>query len=413
MPFAKRTLASTVLLVVAWAASPSVARSQVVTGGDFDICDFCGSLVGNTARVVGRPGFGTSSGLFVLINAANDAQDVDHDGYTVGVHFTNLFVSDTADFVNEADATRLIQRRNLVIADFLNPLNNGFQNRVNFFVNIPEGTPAGTYRGNFIIRDAANPIGQNPNGESIRIDFVTVEVEVLAVRDLALVRADTAARADSVVLRGRPGETVNGVVRVANIGNIPLTNVSLEATDLVATSGTGLRVRSDRISFSPTALTTIPLGDTARVTITIRIPLGILAGAYRGDLIVQADQLDERRIPLTLIVTTPGDIVFDNNPVRGSENAVIIFNADPGTDFEIRIFDMMGLLTYAENGRVFAGVAAPGGGVSIAGDEAVRRTWSLTNGRGEPVAGGIYYVVVNAVQAGARRQLRKKLMVIR
>ena len=35
------------------------------------------------------------------------------------------------------------------------------------------------------------------------------------------------------------------------------------------------------------------------------------------------------------------------------------------------------------------------------------------NGRGENVAGGMYYVVINAVQAGEQRQLRGKLMVIR
>ena len=395
-------------------ASPLAA--QTVAGGEFDICDFCGSLVGNTARLQGRPGFGTNNGLFVLINAANDAQDVDHDGYTPGFNFTNLVVSDTADFVNIANPARVIQKRNLVISDFLNPLNNGFQNRVNFYVNVPEGTAAGIYRGNFIIRDAVVGIGQNSNGEALRIDFVTVEIEVLPVSDIELIEADTARRADSLVLRGRAGQTVSGVIRVANLGNLELRNARLEATDLVATSGTGLRIRRERITFSPTSFTAVGFGDTARVVVTVRIPTGLLAGSYRGELIAQAEGVDEVRIPFTVVVTTPGDIVFETNPVvgRAGDLAVIIFNADAGTRWELAVFDMMGLTTFRTSGTVFEGQQAGGTGDAVfEGDRAVRYTWPMVNGRGENVAGGMYYVVVNAVQDGDERQLRGKLMVIR
>jgi hypothetical protein len=394
----------------------SRGSAQVVSGGDFDICDFCGSLVGNTAKLQGRPGFGTNNGLFVLINAATDPQDVDRDGYTPGVNFTNLVVSDTSDFINVANPSRVIQKRNLVISDFLNPLNNGFQNRVNFYVNVPEGTAAGTYRGNFIIRDAVLGLGQNPNGEALRIDFVTVEIEVLPIRELELVQADTSARLDSLVLRGRAGQTVSGVVRLANLGNLDLRDARLEATDLIATSGTGLRIRRERISFTPTSLTNVGFGDTARVVVTVRIPAGLLAGSYRGELIAQAEGVDEIRVPFTVIVTTPGDIVFETNPVvgRAGDLAVIIFNADPGTQWELAIFDMIGITTFKTSGTVFEGRPAGGPGeVAFEGDRAVRYTWSLVNGRGENVAGGMYYVVINAVQDGEQRQLRSKLMVIR
>jgi hypothetical protein len=117
----------------------------------------------------------------------------------------------------------------------------------------------------------------------------------------------------------------------------------------------------------------------------------------------------ERTIPLTVIVTTPGDIVFENNPVVGREgdNAVVIFNADAGSTWQLMIFDMVGLSTFYATGTVFAG------GSTFTGDEAVRYTWPLVNGRGENVAGGMYYVVVTAIQEGQERQLRGKLMVIR
>lgn len=390
-------------LLTGLALAPLGARAQVVAGGDFDINDAGGTLRGNTTFIRGRGGFGTERGTFVLNNAANDAQDVDRDGYTPGVNFTNLFVQDTADFINVANPNVVISRVNFVLADFLNPLNNGFQNQVDFYINIPNGTPAGTYRGQVFIADSVLTVGANPNGEVLRTDYFNVEIEVLPERGMGLVPADTAGTLDSLVLRGRPGQTVNGVARVANLGNVALSNVRFDVTDLIATSGTGLRVRKERISFSPATITSIGFGDTARVVVTVRIPTGILAGSYRGDLIVQADDVSERRIPITLIVETPGDIIFENNPVRGraGDLAVIIFNADPGTTWDMTIFDMAAIATFSATNTV------------TAGDQAVRFTWNLTNGRNEDVAGGMYYVIVNAVQDGRRRQIRGKLMVIR
>lgn len=403
-------LGAAVLLVTAAPVS-----AQVVSGGDFDICDYCGTLEGSTARLRGRVGFGTDRGIFVLVNAATSDADVDRDGYTAGVNFRNLIVSDTTNFVNIEDPEQVIVRQNLVIADFLNPLDNGFQNAVNFFVNIPDGTAAGIYRGRFTVRDRVIPIGVNPNGEALRVDFVDVEVTVIAQTGIALVEADTAAPLDSLVLRGRAGQTVQGVVRVANTGNTLLGNVRLESTDLVATSGTGLRIRRERISFTPTVLPSVGFGDSARVTVTVRIPSGLLAGRYRGELIAQGDNVEPLRIPFSVIVTTPGDIVFETNPVigRAGDLAVIIFNADPGTDWELAIFDMMAITTFRTSGAVFEGTPGNGQAPGFEGDQAVRYTWPLVNGRGENVAGGMYYVVINAVQNGEQRQLRGKLMVIR
>ncbi|HJU66857.1 MAG TPA: hypothetical protein VJ650_01330 [Gemmatimonadaceae bacterium] len=396
------------------AAAPTV-RAQTVVGGDFDICDFCGTLSGNTARLTGRVGFGTTRGEFVLINAATSDQDVDRDGFTAGVDFNNLFVSDTLDFQNVSDPSRAILRRNLVVADFLNPLRNGFQNIVAFYVNIPEGTAAGLYRGRITVRDSALAVGQNPNGEAIRVDAFWIEIDVQPSLGLALVEADTAAPLDSLVLRGKAGQTVNGVFRVANLGNVELQNVRFDVTDLVATSGTGLRIRRERISFTPASLTGVEFGDSTRVTITVRIPSGLLAGSYRGDLIVQAEGVPAVRVPLTVIVTTPGDIVFETNPVIGQAGdlAVIIFNADPGSTWELAVFDMLATTTFRTSGTVFEGTPGDPPIPGFEGDQAVRYTWPLVNGRGENVAGGMYYVVINAVQGGEERQLRGKLMIIR
>src|SRR3954466_10844106 len=116
---------------------PAQARAQQVAGGDFDICDFCGDLVANTMHLRGRPGFGTNLGVFVLVNAADGTQDVDKDGFTPGVNFTHLYVQTVTDFVNVADPARVIAASNFVLGDFLNPLNNGFQNNVRVSIVVP------------------------------------------------------------------------------------------------------------------------------------------------------------------------------------------------------------------------------------------------------------------------------------
>jgi hypothetical protein len=397
-------------------AGGQAAAQAVVAGGDFDICDFCGTLQGNTAFLSGRAGFGTTVGQFVLINAATSDQDVDRDGYTPGVNFDRLYVSQIADFINLQDPSRVIRGTELVLQDVPRPLNNGNQNTVGFLVNIPAGTLSGRYRGSVTVQDSSLQPGLGPNGEALRVDRFFIEIEVFANNDFGIVRADTAARADSLVLRGRAGQTVSGVVRVANLGNVPLTDVRVEATDLVATSGTGLRIRREQISFSPQILTSVAFGDSARVTVSVRIPPGVLAGRYSGDLIFQAAGVAARRIPLTVVVTTPGEIVFETNPVVGrpgddGDQAVIIFNGDPSSTYDLAVFDMMGLTVFRARGTVFGGSVSDG--VSFVADQAVRFNWNLRNGRGEQVAGGMYYVVVDVQQEGRRRQLRNKLMVIR
>jgi hypothetical protein len=403
------TLFACLTLLLVLALWPARAGAQLVTNGDFDICDFCESLEGNKVRVTGRAGFGTNRAIVRLINAATEEEDVDEDGYAPGIVFNNLRVSDTTDFINVIDPSLVIPRSRFVLADALLPLESGGSLPVTFLVDIPDGTRAGLYRGRVAFDDLVNTPGRNPIGKPLRTDAFEIEIEVLPNRGLGLVQADTALQLDSLTLQGRAGQTVSGVVRIANLGNVDLRNARIEATDLVATSGTGLRIPSNRITFSPSSVTTIGVGDTARVTVTVRIPSGILAGAYRGDMIVQADEVDARTVPLTVIVTTPGDIVFENNPVIGREgdDAVVIFNADAGSTWQLMIFDMMGLSTFYTTGTVFAG------STGFPGDQAMRVTWPLVNGRGENVAGGMYYVVVNAVQEGQARQLRGKLMVIR
>ena len=367
----------------------------------------------------GRAGFGTNLGTFVLINAANDAQDVDRDGWTSGVNFTNLYVQGVNDFVNVAEPSRVIASRNFILAEFLNPLNNGFQNVVSISVNIPIGTPAGTYRGLVTIADSVNRPGLNANGEQTRLDYFWVEIDVVPIGGAQLLQADAAVELDSLVIRGRAGERASGVARIANIGNTPLTDVRVSVSDLRSESAVGIIIPSNRITVSPPSFSSLDIGDTARITVTVDIPRGILGGRYRGTLFVQSANAPGLQVPLVLIVTSSRGLVFENNPVRNSPGvARIAFNGDPGTDYKVAIFDMNGLLVYTVEGSVFAGVTvagAPGTGTNPAAgaDFAVSVTWPLVNGLGEGVASGMYLVVAESIVNGQRQLAQAKLIVIR
>lgn len=408
-----------VLAAVTIAVLPTTGKSQQVSGGDFDICDYCGDLVSNTLHLRGRPGFGTNLGVFVLINGANDAQDVDHDGWTPGVDFTNLFVQQVTDFQNVADPARIIRAQNFVLGDFLNPLRNGFQNNVKVSVNIPPGTPAGIYRGTVTIQDSVLTPSLNANGELLRYDGFTIEIEVLPVASDSLVQADTAARLDSLVMRARAGERANSVFRIANTGNTPLTDVRISTSDLVSESAVGITIPASQVSFSPPSFASVAYADTARVTVSVDVPRGILGGRYRGVLTVQSSNAPPRQVPLILIVSSSRGIVFENNPVRNSSGvARIAFNGDPGTEYKLGIFDMNGLLVYTTSSTVFAGTTlngTPGTAQNPApgADYAVSVVWPLVNGRGEAVASGMYLVTVESVVNGQRQLAQDKLIVIR
>jgi hypothetical protein len=367
----------------------------------------------------GRPGFGTNLGQFVLINAANDAQDVDRDGWTAGVNFTNLFVQQVTDFINVAQPSRTIASTNFVLAEFLNPLNNGFQNVVSVSVNIPTGTPAGLYRGQVVIADSVNRPGINANGEQLRLDVFFIEIEVVPVASIQLLQADTTAPLDSLVIRGRAGDRASGVARIANTGNTPLTDVRMSVSDLRLESAVNIIIPSTRVTITPPTFSSLDIGDTVRATVTVDIPNGILGGRYRGTLTVQSANAGPIEVPVVLIVTSSRGILFENNPVRNASGvARIAFNGDPGTDYHVGIFDMNGLMVFTTDGTVFAGVTAAGApgtaqNPATGADFAVAVPWPLVNERGEGVASGTYLVVVESIVNGQRQLARDKLIVIR
>ena len=402
----------------------TAGAQQLLPAGtcDFDIADDLGAHVwGSTMHLTGRPGSATNRGHFFLINANAAEYDVDRDGYNqpTGCDFTAIYtpVDLRGDLINIANPEQVIPADNIILLNLPRSLPNGTMARVDAFVEVPRGTVAGRYIGAIQVRDSIYGVRNSPTREVLAADRIFFEVTVSEEREFALVDPDSAALLDSVVIRGRAGTRASGVFRLANLGNVPLSDVRLTATDLRSESAVGLVIPAQNISFSTAQLPGVQIGDTARITVTVQIPRGILGGRYRGAIIAQAAGTAPQQIPLIVIVTSARGILFGNNPVRESAGDIanIAFNGDPGTDWKLTIYDMAALVAFKTSGRVFAGAPVPGGpaGTLVGADYAVNVIWPLRNGRGEPVASGMYLVVVESIVNGRRQLAQDKLMVIR
>jgi len=402
---------------------PSALRAQQLPAGtcDFDIADELGRFTyGSTMHLSGRAGASSNRGEFFVVNADNAVDDVDHDGYNQpgpACDFNQLYVPEILrrNLINVDNPSLAIPADNIILVSLPRRLPNGTMARVEAFVELPAGTVAGRYIGEIQIRDSATFVRFGPNNEVLAEDRIFFEVTVAEDRSFAIVDADSAVALDSVVVRGRAGQRASGVMRIANTGNVNLNDVRVTSTDLRSESAVGITIPASAVTFSPGDLAGIQFGDTARVVVNVQIPRGILGGRYRGELIVQGQGTAAQRIPLIVIVTSTRGILFGNNPVReiNGDIANIAFNGDPGTAWKLAVYDMAGLVTYKTSGIVFAGAALPGTSTLVGADYAVNAIWPLRNGRGEPVASGMYLVVVESIVNGKRQLAQDKLMVIR
>ncbi|HEX2777878.1 MAG TPA: hypothetical protein VHM30_00150 [Gemmatimonadaceae bacterium] len=404
-------------------ATVAAAQTQLPAGiCDFDISDNQGAFVsGSTMHLTGRAGASTNRGHFFLINADSAQYDVDNDGFNApgtACNFNAIYtpIDLRGNLVNVSNPALAIPAANVILVNLPRQLPNGTMARVDAFVEVPRGTVAGTYIGVVQLRDSIYGVRNSPTREVLAADRIFFEVTVTEARSFTIVDPDSAALLDSVVIRGRAGQRASGVFRIANTGNVNLSDVRVTATDLRSESAVGLIIPASNITFSPGSLAGIQYGDTARVVVTVQIPRGILGGRYRGELIVQGQGTAAQRVPLIVIVTSTRGILFGNNPVReiNGDIANIAFNGDPGTEWKLAIYDMAGLVTFKTTGTVFAGSPLPGGGSTLVGaDYAVNVIWPLRNGRGEAVASGMYLVVVESIVNNKRQLAQDKLMVIR
>ena len=435
---ARGVASATVLGTALLALAPRTAEAQVLLPPgtcDFDIADNLGrNTFGNTIRLTGRPDAPTEFGEFYIINSNTAESDVDKDGYDPDPRcvFNRIYIQQRAPLVNLANQALAIPGANIVVNELPRRLGTGQQGQVQVFVEIPPGTVAGRYAGFIEIRDDSITARPTPTQDVLNRDFIYIEVLVTEQTGFTVLDPELEEPLDSLVLRGRTGQRVTGAFRIANAGNANLSNLQLSATDLRSESAVNLVIPSENITFSQSAISGLALGDTVRITVTVSIPRGILGGRYRGSILVNSNAgpagqaggggtgTTREEIPLIVIVQSNRGILFANNPVRSSvgDVAQIAFNGDPGTPWQLMIFDMMGLTVFRTQGSVFAGVSPTNTPGTIANpqagaDFAVNATWSLINGRGEQVASGMYLVVVESFVNGQRVIARDRLMVIR
>ena len=401
-------------LFAAMLLTPAALGAQVVAC-DFDVADNEGLyMVGNVLRLTGRPGASSSTGTFHIINADKPELDVDHDGYAVGCDFNQLIIPEQlrVQMINVDNPALAIPAQNIIVSNLPQRLPSGLMAKVNVYVELPAGTVAGRYVGSFQIRDNQRTATLSPTSELLNVEQIFVEVVVVEQRSIGLVNAESNTPLDSVVMRGRAGQRVSAPFRVANTGNAPLSDLRFAASDLRSESAVGLVIPAQNVIFSPPSLSALSVRDTQRLVVTVAIPRGILGGRYRGTITVQGENAVSQTIPLIVIVTSTRGLLFANNPVREGV-AQIAFNGDPGTTFNLGIFDMSGLMVHVETGQVFPGVGGSAGNPTSGADFAHSVLWPLTNDRGEAVASGMYLVVVESTVNGKRQQTRDRLMVIR
>ena len=434
----RRGFAAAAVLLALAPVAPAAAQ-VLVTPCDIDIADDLGrGMWGSTIHLIARPGEGSeinNTGTFVIINGNTPEFDVDRDGYNApgACDFTGLFIALVTPLRNQANPVFVIPPGAVIVTDFPRNLLSGERAEVTVRVEVPDGTPAGTYQGLLEVRDRPKsfPVAPNsPTSDPLGLDVVRIEVEVVPQRAIGLVNADVPAELDSLTIRGRAGTRASGVLRVANLGNVALGDVRLSVSDLRSESAVPLVIPASRVSISPPSFASLGLGDTARVTVTVDIPRGTLGGRYRGTLIAQGTESQRLEIPLIVVVTSSRGILFASNPVRSSTGdlAQIAFNADPGTTWRLIIMDMDGMVVFTQLGNVFAGQSLLPNGLpgpvgtqdnpAPGADFSVNVTWPLVNGRGESVASGVYLVVVESFVTDARgvrqrQQSRDRLMVIR
>jgi hypothetical protein len=405
--------------------TPIVLRAQAPACsfpnfGDLDILDDQGDYTfGNTVHLEGPPGAGTTTlGTFILVN--RDSAHANQGAFPYSnCSYNNIYVALRTNLVNQANPALAIPAQDIILNNLPHIMPPGQFAYVGVSVILPPGTVAGTYRGSITIGDSVAGISTTQTGEIIGSPQINIQVVVDPQPALSIINPDSAAILDSLVIRGRAGERAAGSVRIANTGNTPLSNVQVTATDLQSESSVGITIPAQAITVSTASFSSLAVADTQRVTVSVNIPPGTLGGRYRGSLIVQGQGATPERIPLVVIVTSSRGIVFENNPVRNANGvARIAFNGDPGTEYKVGIFDVNGLMVYTTTDTVFAGVTAtgtPGTAQNPApgADFAVNVTWPLINGRGEGVASGTYYVVVESFVNGQRQLARDKLIVIR
>ena len=413
--YVARIALGVLLVVLMAAATPMIAHSQIVAC-DFDIADNLGRFTyGNTIHLEGRRQSSTNTGSFYLINGNTPETDVDHDGYALACDFRDLYISARTNLVNTTNPALAIPGQNIVVTDLPHILLSGQRAEVQVSVEIPAGTAAGTYVGAVEVRDNVVFARSGPTVDPLNVDLINIEVKVAPDRNFAIISPDSATILDSLVVRGRAGQRASGAIRIGNTGNTNLDDLRVVASDLRSESAVGLVIPAANVTFSPASIAALANSDTARVIVTVQIPRGILGGRYRGSLRVQAAGTAPREIPLVVIVTSTRGILFGNNPVReiSGDIANIAFNGDPGTNWQLSIYDMAGLVAYKTKGTVFVGSTPVGGTTPVGADFAVNAIWPLRNGRGEAVASGMYLVVVESIVNGKRQLAQDKLMVIR
>jgi uncharacterized membrane protein len=250
---------------------------------DIDIADNAQNLVGNVMTIGAEDG-DTAAGVFQLINPDNDAMNVDPDPFgnaTVSGLGANLTDLEHADGY-------VIPSSNIDFPNSPNFLNSGDYADIIAQVAIPAGQHEGMYTGVIEIFCSQGPS-----------DSFMIQVVVGPLEDIVLV-----GTLDDTV---NHGNIAIDTFTVANVGNAELDNLLFEVTNLG--DGLGHSIPDDNVTFVPTSIETLEVGESTDVTVDVFVPLGMYAGTYGGVVTVKDDDgYPQATMPVSVTVLPSYDL---------------------------------------------------------------------------------------------------------
>ena len=245
----------------------------------------------------------TANGIFRVVNPNSQSTNVDPDPFgnadldSVIFSPTNLVFAGKVKTPGAKAVDSVITNNRIQIATITN-LESGAGVDWPISVTVPHNVVAGTYQG-MVYAYAIH------GTDTVATDSFSIELSVKAVENIRIVEstiADTTGH----------GGIATMTFHVLNVGNVDISDITFENTDFVGGSHV---ISAGNVTFDPTSISIIRVGDTATVTVNVNVPLGTYATDYTGTIRVTTGSVDDD-VTATVTVTPSYDLDIQQTMVN-------------------------------------------------------------------------------------------------